>query len=202
MIYFRTKVRSKIVQIIQERIDNMAKQQTTKAVKIIGTQQYINADTGELEDFQVTSVEERDFNFHKIWMKNFVTTLDIVGNQKTKLCFWIIDNLDKENKLCMTYRQIAEKTGMSLDTIRITMKLLIDADFIRKHNAGVYVVNPNILYKGSRTARLNVLNTYSEIGSQATKITVDEQIVNIENTINTLTQKLEHLKQSTQSTKS
>lgn len=202
MIYFRTKVRSKIVQIIQERIDNMAKQQTTKAVKIIGTQQYINADTGELEDFQVTSVEERDFNFHKIWMKNFVTTLDIVGNQKTKLCFWIIDNLDKENKLCMTYRQIAEKTGMSLDTIRITMRLLIDADFIRKHNAGVYVVNPNILYKGSRTARLNVLNTYSEIGSQATKITVDEQIVNIENTINTLTQKLEHLKQSTQSTKS
>ena len=82
------------------------------------------------------------------------------------------------------------------------MRLLIDADFIRKHNAGVYVVNPNILYKGSRTARLNVLNTYSEIGSQATKITVDEQIVNIENTINTLTQKLEHLKQSTQSTKS
>jgi DNA-binding transcriptional regulator YhcF (GntR family) len=202
MIYFRIKVRSKIVQIIQERIDNMAKQQTTKAVKIIGTQQYINADTGELEDFQVTSIEERDFNFHKIWMKNFVTTLDIVGNQKTKLCFWIIDNLDKENKLCMTYRQIAEKTGMSLDTIRITMRLLIDADFIRKHNAGVYVVNPNILYKGSRTARLNVLNTYSEIGSQATKITVDEQIVNIENTINTLTQKLEHLKQSTQSTKS
>lgn len=199
MIYFRTKVRSKIVQIIQERIDNMAKQQTTKAVKIIGTQQYINADTGELEDFQVTSVEERDFNFHKIWMKNFVTTLDIVGNQKTKLCFWIIDNLDKENKLCMTYRQIAEETGMSLDTIRITMRLLIDADFIRKHNAGVYVVNPNILYKGSRTARLNVLNTYSEIGSQATKITVDEQIANIENTINTLTQKLEHLKQCTKS---
>lgn len=177
----------------------MAKQQTTKSVKIVGTQQYINANTGEIEDFQVTSVEERDFNFHKIWMKNFVTTLDIVGNQKTKLCFWIIDNLDKENKLCMTYRQIATETGMSLDTIRITMKMLIDADFIRKHNAGVYVVNPNILYKGSRTARLNVLNTYSEIGSQATKITVDEQIANIENTINTLTQRLERLKHNTKS---
>ena len=32
---------------------------TTKKVKVIGTQQYINATTGELEDFQVCFVVEQ-----------------------------------------------------------------------------------------------------------------------------------------------
>jgi hypothetical protein len=41
----------------------MANQHTTKKVKVIGTQQYINSNTGETEDFSVVSVEERDFNF-------------------------------------------------------------------------------------------------------------------------------------------
>ena len=123
----------------------MSKQQTQRKTKVVGTQQYINADTGELQEMQVTTVEERDFNFHKVWMKNFINTLEIVGNQKTKLCFWIIDNLNKENQLCKTYRQIAKETNMSLDTVRVTMKLLLEADFLRRVNMGCYVVNPDIL---------------------------------------------------------
>lgn len=170
----------------------MAKQQTQKKVKFVGTQQYINANTGEIEDFQVTSVEERDFNFHKVWMKNFINTLDIVGNQKTKLCFWIIDNLNRESQLCMTQRQIAEKSGISLDTVRITMKLLMNSDFIRKYNQGCYVVNPDVIYKGTRTGRLNVLNTYANVEKK--EISKEQTIENIKNTINTLTKKLETLK--------
>ena len=39
------------------------KQQTTKnKVKVIGTEQYINVATGELEEMQVTTIEERDYN--------------------------------------------------------------------------------------------------------------------------------------------
>ena len=89
-------------------------QTTTKRVKVVGTEEYINTRTGELEQMQVTSIEDRDFNFTKMWMKNFISTLDIVGNQKTRLCFWIIDHVDKENRLIGTYRTIASQSGMSL----------------------------------------------------------------------------------------
>lgn len=82
---------------------------TSKKVKIIGNQTYINRDTGEIEDFQVVNIEERDFNFHKVWLSHVINSLDLIGNQKTKLAFWILDNLDRENKLTMTYRQISEK---------------------------------------------------------------------------------------------
>ena len=172
----------------------MAKQQTQKKMKVVGTQQFINVQTGEVEDFQVTSIEERDFNFHKVWMKNFINTLDLVGNQKTKLCFWIIDNLDKENQLCMTYRQISEKTNISLETVRITMKLLLEADFLRKVNVGCYVVNPDILYKGSRSGRLNVLNTYTDIEKhEVSEMSVNDKIKSLQTTIASLTKALEKL---------
>ena len=81
------------------------KQQTTKnKVKVIGTEQYINVATGELEEMQVTTIEERDYNFTKIWMKNLILTMDIVGNQKTKFCFWLIDHLNRDNILIGTQR--------------------------------------------------------------------------------------------------
>lgn len=172
----------------------MGKQQTQKKMRVVGTQKFVNVQTGEVEDFQVTSVEERDFNFHKVWMKNFINTLEIVGNQKSKLCFWIIDNLNKENQLCMTYRQIAEKTKISLDTVRVTMKLLLEADFLRRINQGCYVVNPDVIFKGSRTGRLNVLNTYTDIEkSEASEVSVDDKIKSLQATIASLTEALEKL---------
>ena len=172
----------------------MGKQQTQKKLKVVGTQQFVNVRTGEIEDFQVTSVEERDFNFHKVWMKNFINTLEIVGNQKSKLCFWIIDNLNRDNQLCMTYRQIAEKTHISLDTVRVTMKLLLEADFLRRVNQGCYVVNPDIVFKGSRTGRLNVLNTYTDAEKhEASEVSVDDKIKSLQATIASLTEALEKL---------
>ncbi|WP_343102177.1 replication/maintenance protein RepL [Romboutsia sp. MSSM.1001216sp_RTP31141st1_G3_RTP31141_220114] len=133
---------------------------TSKKVKIIGNQTYINRDTGEIEDFQVVNIEERDFNFHKVWLSHVINSLDLIGNQKTKLAFWILDNLDKENKLTMTYRQISEKSGISYQTVSRTMKSLLESNFLQQINQGAYRVNPNVIFKGSRNGRLNVLYQY------------------------------------------
>ena len=101
---------------------------TSKKVKVIGTQQYINANTGELEDFHVTSLQDRDFNFTKVWLNSILQTLDMLGNQKTKVAYHIIDNLNKENQYIGTQRQIAEKTGISLKTVSVTMKPILNAE--------------------------------------------------------------------------
>ena len=135
---------------------------TTKKVKIVGTQQFINKSTGEVEDFQVVNIEDRDFNFHKVWLSHIINSLDLIGNQKTKLAFWIIENLNKENQLIMTYRQISEKSGISYQTVGRTMKALIESNFIQQINQGAYRVNPDVLFKGGRKDRLNVLIEYQK----------------------------------------
>ena len=169
-------------------------QTTTKRVEVVGTEEYINTRTGELEQMQVTSIEDRDFNFTKMWMKNFISTLDIVGNQKTRLCFWIIDHVDKENRLIGTYRTIASQSGMSLDTVRITMKLLMDADFMRKAQNGVYVINPNLVFKGTRNARMNVLNQFTS--AEYVPLSDEERLDNLMASIAALTHRADELRRT------
>lgn len=169
-------------------------QTTIKRVKVVGTEEYINTRTGELEQMQVTSIEDRDFNFTKMWMKNFISTLDIVGNQKTRLCFWIIDHVDKENRLIGTYRTIASQSGMSLDTVRITMKLLMDADFMRKAQNGVYVINPNLVFKGTRNARMNVLNQFTS--AEYVPLSDEERLDNLMASIAALTHRADELRRT------
>lgn len=135
---------------------------TRKKVKVIGTESYINRATGEIQNMQVIQIEERDANFHKLWLEHILQTLDIIGNQKTKLAFWILDNLDRENKITMTYRQISEKSGMSYQTVYRTMNALLDSNFLVKINGGSYRVNPDVVFKGGKTDRLNVLLKYRD----------------------------------------
>jgi len=135
---------------------------TRKKVKVIGTETYINQATGEITEMQVISIEERDVNFHKLWLSHILQTIDLIGNQKMRLAFWILDHLNAENMLVMSQRQIAEKTGISLKTVSLTIRALIQADFLIKINNSAYMVNPNILFKGGKNSRLNVLLKYKE----------------------------------------
>lgn len=142
---------------------------TSKKVKVIGKEEYINTSTGEVQEMSVILVEERDFNFHKIWLEHIIRSIELIGSQKTKLAFWIIDHLDYENKLVYTYEQIRKETKMSLDTIRRTMQLLIDSDFLKKKHSGCYIVNPNIVYKGSHQNRMNILIQYRDMKAEKIK---------------------------------
>lgn len=135
---------------------------TRKKVKVIGTETYIKQDTGELSEMQVISIEERDANFHKLWLGHIIQSIDLIGNQKTKLAFWILENLDTENKITMTYRQISEKSKMSYQTVYRTMNALLDSNFLTKINSGAYRVNPDVLFKGGKGQRLNVLFQYRQ----------------------------------------
>ena len=133
---------------------------TRKVVKVIGTQEYINKETGQVEEMQVMRIEERDANFHKLWLGHILQTIDLIGNQKTRLAFWILDHLNGANQLIMTQRKMSEETGISLATVNLTLQALIDSNFLKVVQNGVYQVNPDILFKGGKTDRMNILLEY------------------------------------------
>ena len=135
---------------------------TRRKMKIVGKQAYIDQETGEMNEVQVIDIEERDANFHKIWLSHILNSIDLIGNQKTKLAFWILDNIDSENQLIMTQRKIAKNSGISLYTVSETLKVLMDSNFLQKINSEAYRVNPNVLWKGGKSARMNVLFKYHQ----------------------------------------
>lgn len=141
--------------------------QTTKKQKYIGYKTLVDPETGETYPMQINVLEDRDFNFHKIWFKHLVQSLDEICNQKLRLAFWIIDNLDRENKLTMTQRQISEGAGISIQTVSRTMKALQEGDmpFLVKINGGCYRVNPDVIFKGSHSNRMGVCYEYRQEGN-------------------------------------
>lgn len=165
-------------------------QNTTRKTKFVGEVPFINALTGEIEYMQVSEIKEQDFNFYKLWMRDFISTLELVGNQKTKTCYWIIDNINRLNELTFTYRQIADNAGVSLETVRVTMKVLLETGFLRKKNSGCYIVNPNILYKGKRAGRLNVLHTYLD-AEKPPEVSRQEKIQGLRDAITKLQKQLD-----------
>lgn len=137
---------------------------TTKKQKFIRAKTYVDTETGEVVPFQEVSVEDRDFNFHKVWLQHLVNSLDSISNQKLRLAFWIIDNLNKENQLVMTQRQIAEKSGMSLKTVSRTMQALQEGSpaFLQRINGGAYMINPDVIWKGSHSNRMGIVFDYED----------------------------------------
>lgn len=138
---------------------------TRKKLKIVGKETYINQMTGAIEEMQVMSIEERDANFHKIWLEHIIHSMDIIGNQKIRFAFWLIDHMNSENQITMTLRQMAQESKMSLETVSRTIKALTDSGFLKRYNMGVYQINPDVIFRGGKNSRMNILLQYNNIGA-------------------------------------
>lgn len=145
------------------KISDYKKSKTTrKKVKFLGTKEFIDKETGEIHKMQVTDIEERDANFHKIWLGHMLESLDMIGNQKIRVAMFILNNVNRDNEFIMTYRIISEKTGISTKTITETMKALQESNFIKKIRNGYYRLNPDVIFKGGKEERLEVLIRYNK----------------------------------------
>lgn len=135
---------------------------TRRKTKIIGTKIYIDRDTGELEKMQVISIEERDANFHKIWLGHIVQALNLVGNKKIKIVNYLMENLNSDNMFLKTQREVAKDLNISIQTVSRTFRTLQESDFMRQTRYGIYQINPDIIFKGGKEKRLNVLLQYHQ----------------------------------------
>ena len=147
---------------------------TTKKQKFVGYKILVDPETGETYPMQMNVMEDRDFNFHKVWLQHLVNSLDSISNQKLRLAFWIIDHLDRENQLIMTQRAIADATNMSTKTVNTTLKALCEAPegspaFLQRINSGAYRVNPEVIFKGSHSNRMGICYEYKETDTKQQK---------------------------------
>lgn len=137
---------------------------TTRKSKVIGTQEYIDRNTGEIVQMEVVSIEDQDFNFMKIFLMNLLNQIDQVGNKKTSVMFFIIDNLDKDNMFYMTQTEVATELGIGRTTVNESFKILENANFLKKIRDGKYQVNPSSVFKGAGKKRMRVLLDYEAVG--------------------------------------
>ena len=141
-----------------------------KTQTIIGTQRYINADTGEILETTVIEKEvDRDFNFHKIWLNDLMSVLNLIGGKKLDILKYLLSEMrTQDNTISVTYTKIQEKLNTSRKTIAETMKILQEANFITKVQNGLYMVNPDVIVKGNGKKRDALMIKYVEAKNEPT----------------------------------
>ena len=143
----------------------MKKTTKIKKQKIIGTQKYINADTGEIVETTVIEKNiEQDFGWFKVWLLDLMNILELVGTKKMKVVNYIFENLNASNNLFIaTHEEISKKLNISRPVVSQTFKLLVEANLLIKKMNGVYMLNPDIIAKANSKKRTNLLIKYNEI---------------------------------------
>lgn len=126
-------------------------------------------DTGEvIEVDQITKRALGQKQFWKVYLMDFLSVLGIIDSKQLDVLIYILENTTSANNIFLgTYRVIAEKTGISLDTVRRTMVKLQQNGFIKKIQNGAYQVSPNIMMKGNEHKKQLLLNYYDDqVGTQ------------------------------------
>lgn len=152
---------------MEEKINKINIWEDNKKVKkkiqtVVGNQKYINPTTGEIETFTIIEKNiSKDFNWHKIWLQDVLNILDSFGNKKILVLTYLLKIMrNEDNTISGSYREIAEKCGVSLPTVSMVMNELISTDIIRKVATGTYQFNPSLIVKGSGEKRTNLLVKY------------------------------------------
>lgn len=139
------------------------KRQMMTAPVYVGTKNYVDPETGEILPAQIQFYDKKDVNFHKVWLRSMALAIDGITNRKIDVFLFVLDNLNSDNKLLMTQREISELTGASLSTVSETFRDLMHpkndsvVPILVKERGGNYMINPNILYKGRAGKRMGLV---------------------------------------------
>lgn len=136
---------------------------TSVKITKVGRKTYVDPETGEAETFNLIEEKDQDFNFEKIWLGHLLQSLDIIGNKKMTVLNWLLANKDSENKIIGTQRYISEKAKVSLPVVNETLKSLIAVDAIKKIQSGVFMLNPELVFRGGHSKRMNILLRYTQV---------------------------------------
>ena len=114
-------------------------------IKYLGRKTVIDENGNEIElDMISKSYDLMDKKgWRRVVIGDLLSVLDQIGNKKIKVLEFLIDNMNSNNEINFTQREIQQKTGISLQTINETIKALTEANIIKKHKR-IYVLNPQI----------------------------------------------------------
>ena len=158
----------KTLENIEKKEKIIRKSRKIKKQKVIGKQNYINQETGEIIETTVIEKKvEQDFGWNKVWLSDLLNVIELVGSKKLKIVKYILNEMNTNNNIVFfTQRGLSKKLELSLGVINETIKILVESDFMKKIQNGVYQINPDILVKGNTSKRLNLLVKYEQINKE------------------------------------
>ena len=73
--------------------------------------------------------------------------------------YYLILNRNADNKINITQKELSTKLSLSIQTVNLAITNLKRKNFLKYKN-GVYMINPDVIFKGTNEKRMKVLQQY------------------------------------------
>ena len=146
----------------------MEKQKQILQVKEQEKWQRIDIDTGEatgeIIDVDVVVKEIPRTGFSITYLSTIVSLIENVGNKKMQVVKYILQNMNPQNMLIETVREISEHSACSKQTVNQTLQLLEGAGIIAR-KTGCIMLTPKLIHKGNAQKERFLMMKFNEIKS-------------------------------------
>ena len=144
--------------------DNLKYQADTKTLIGTKTRSLIDLETGE--QIEVQQIVKRVYGQKRLWkvyLLDFLQVLGVLDSKQVDVFIYVLQNTEPSNNTFIgSQRKIAEKTGVSLDTVSKIMGKLQKVGFIKQVQRGVYQISANVMMRGSDYKKQLLLSYYDE----------------------------------------
>ncbi len=135
---------------------------TTKKIATTKPEYHVEDKTGEVVEIPNLKFIEKDVNFHKTWIDELWLILEPLANQYVLLWFWIIKNVNPKNQLIKSFKEIEKETGIAHKSLCQFMKTYQEKNGMVKIRDGVYMLNPEVCFKGNHDNRSKAIKDYQK----------------------------------------
>ena len=135
--------------------------------KYMGSKELVDPKTGEVIqcDLIQQDVNGRR-NFYIAYMYNVLKLFNVLGGQKFKVVEFIINNMNSDNQVLMTIKEFSDKSGISLSTVKRTIKLLEENNLVVR-KTGVIMLNPKLFNNKKNYQEQYMLVKYNQIKNES-----------------------------------
>lgn len=144
--------------------------------------QQVNPDTGEyigeVKRVDVVIKEVPRTGFAITYLSSIINLIDSIGNKKMQVVKYVLKNMDSNNILLQTVREVADGCGCSVQTVNDTLKLLEQAGIIAR-KTGAIMLSPKLVHKGNARKERYLMAKFVEINSvEEVPKNIDDMTVN------------------------
>lgn len=144
----------------------MIKQPHILQVKEQEYYQQINPETGEvIGDIKAVDVVIKEVprtGFAITYLSSIINLIDSIGNKKMQVVKYVLKNMDSNNILLQTVREVAAGCGCSVQTVNDTLRLLSDTGIIAR-KTGAIMLSPKLVHKGNARKERYLMAKFVEI---------------------------------------
>ena len=128
--------------------------------------QQINPDTGEIigsvRCVDVVLKEVPRTGFAITYLSTIINMIESIGNKKMQVVKYILQNMDSNNKLSETVREVAKGSECSIQTVHETLTLLENCGVIAR-KTGTIMLSPKLAHKGNAARERFLMTKFIEI---------------------------------------